>query len=320
MKQTALYPPIEPFDSGWLPVSHHHSVYYEQCGNPQGQPILFLHGGPGSNISEIHRRFFDPTHYRVVLFDQRGCGRSRPLGSIVENTTQDLVADIEKLRIELGIETWTIFGGSWGSTLALYYAIEHTSRVTGLIVRGVFFVSERELQWFYQDGASRFFPEDFERFQTEIREADRHDMIGAYNQLLNGPNMDGVEAAAVAWCQWEASASFLVQRKSHVEKFTDPAQSVPFAKIENHYFANLGFFKTPNEILSRISCLADIRLRIIQGRYDLVCPLESAWRLHRALPKSEYVVVDQSGHSAFEEAINGLLVEAADDFRIRAAG
>lgn len=315
MKRDMLYPPIKPFDSGMFQVSELHSIYFEQCGNPAGQPVLFLHGGPGSSISAMHRRFFDPQHYRVILFDQRGCGQSAPLGSIVENTTQHLVRDIEKLRQKLGIERWIVFGGSWGSTLAMYYSIRHTKRVRGLILRGVFFVCERELQWFYQDGAGRIFPEEFERFKAVVPQGEQNSMIEAYNHLLNSPDSTRVNEAAVAWCQWEAAASFLVPRKGHIDKYSDPAVSVPFAKIECHYFANLGFLKGENEILCHVDRLRGIPLHIVQGRYDLVCPMESAWRLHRALPRSKLSIVDKAGHSALDDAITGELFAAANDFR-----
>jgi proline iminopeptidase len=316
MGRSALYPRIEPFATGLLAVSNLHSIYFEQCGNPSGHPVLFLHGGPGSCIAPVHRRFFDPAHYRLVLFDQRGCGQSRPLGSIMANTTQDLVGDIEKLRISLGIERWTLFGGSWGSALALYYAIHHRDRVCGLILRGVFFVSARELHWFYQDGAGRIFPEEFERFKAVVPAGERESMIAAYNRLLNSPNSPHIETAAMAWCRWEAAASFLVPRKRHVAKFSDPAISVPYAKIESHYFANLGFFSGDNEILNRVQILRHVPICIVQGRYDLVCPMESAWLLHQALPESELVIVDEAGHSALDNPITKRLVAAANDFKL----
>ena len=315
MKRGALYPPIEPFDVGMLSVSELHGIYYDQCGNPSGRPVLFLHGGPGSSISATHRRFFDPDHYRVILFDQRGCGRSSQRGSIVENTTQHLVADIEKLRVKLSVERWVLFGGSWGSTLAMYYALQCRERVGGLILRGVFFVCARELQWFFQDGADRIFPEESERFKSVVPEGERHSIVAAYNRLLNSPSSTEVETAAVAWCQWEAATSFLVPRREHVDKFADPEVSIPFAKIECHYFANLGFFKGENEILSGAATLRGIPLRIVQGRYDLVCPMESAWLLHRALPDSKLSIVDEAGHSALEDAITAELVAAADELR-----
>lgn len=315
MKRGVLYPPIEPFDSGNLRVSQLHTIYFEQCGNPAGRPVLFLHGGPGSSISSTHRQFFDPEHYRVILFDQRGCGRSTPKGIVTENTTQLLVGDIEVLREKLGIDDWMVFGGSWGSTLAMYYALQHRRRVRGLILRGVFFVCARELTWFYQDGADRIFPEEFERFKSIVPPSERHSMISAYNRLLNSPDSLRVEEAAVAWCRWEAAASFLVPRKAHIEKYSDPSLSVPFAKIECHYFSNLGFFQGENEILSRASTLRGIPLRIVQGRYDLICPMESAWLLHQAVPKSTLRVVDKAGHSALDDAITEQLVGAANEFR-----
>jgi proline iminopeptidase len=311
-----FYPNIDPYETGFLCVSNQHKIYYEESGHPAGQPILFVHGGPGSNTSPVHRQFFDPAHYRIILFDQRGCGKSTPPGSLIDNTTQHLVADMEKLRKHLGVKRWLLFGGSWGSALSLAYAQQHPERVTGLILRGIFTVSHREVSWFYQDGASRIFPDEFEKFIEVAPTSERGDLLEAYHRLLNGTDRDVQVRAARAWCRWEAVTSFLEPREEYTKKFDDELLSLAFAKIECHYFKHNGFFATPTTLIDGVDKLRSIPARIIQGRYDLVCPMETAWILHQAWPEADFRIVPTSGHSAMEEGTVSELVKATDDFRI----
>lgn len=313
-RMRTLYPEIGPYESGFLPVSELHSLYYERSGRPQGKPAVFLHGGPGSKTSPIHRRFFDPSRYDIILFDQRGCGRSRPSACTVDNTTACLIADMERLREHLRIEQWLVFGGSWGSALALAYAQTHPHRVTGLILRGIFFVSRRELQWFYQDGASRIFPDEFEKFVEVVPEPECGDLIAAYDRLLRHENRDVRLRAARAWCRWEAVTSFLVPREDQATKFEDDASALCFASIECHYFINAGFFASDTELVANVPKIRAIPARIVQGRYDLVCPMEAAWLLHRAWPEAEFRIVPRAGHSALDDETTSELVQATDDF------
>jgi proline iminopeptidase len=309
-----LYPEIDPYESALLPVSQLHKIYYERCGRPSGQPALFLHGGPGSNTSPVHRRFFNPDHYDIVLFDQRGCGKSTPSACTIDNTTAHLIADIERLREHLGIQKWLVFGGSWGSALALAYAQAHPDKVTGLILRGIFFVTKRELRWFYQDGASRIFPDEFEQYIEIVPESQRHDLIGAYDNLLRHPDPEIQLRAARAWCRWEAAASFLIPRDSYARKFEDDRLALAFAKIECHYFMRGAFFASESELLDNIPRIRAIKARILQGRYDLVCPFETAWALHRAWPEAQFRVIPGAGHSALDDQMTSALVEATDEF------
>jgi proline iminopeptidase len=309
-----LYPDIEPFDSGMLPVDDRHTLYYEQCGNPQGKPVVLLHGGPGAGCSAKMRRFHDPAKYRIVLFDQRGSGRSTPHADLVDNTTWDLVDDIERLRDKLAIDRWQVFGGSWGSTLALAYAQTHPERVSELVLRGIFMLRRWELEWFYQQGASRLFPDAWEPYRDAIPEAERDDFIAAYHRRLTSPDEATRLAAARAWSVWEGATSFLRVDPGFVIGHEDAAFALAFARIENHYFVNGGFFETDDQLLRNVGRIADIPGVIVHGRYDVVCPIQSAWDLHRAWPKAELLVSPTSGHSAFEAENIDALVAATDRF------
>jgi proline iminopeptidase len=310
---SGLYPEIEPYDSGRLRVSGLHELYYEQIGNPEGKPAIFLHGGPGGGVEPYYRRFFDPARYRAVLFDQRGAGKSTPHASIEQNTTQDLVADIERLREHLGIERWLVFGGSWGSTLALAYAEAHPQRVTELVLRGIFLLRRQELLWFYQHGASVIFPDAWEHFLAPIPEPERGDMMQAYHRRLTSDDAQVRLEAARAWSIWEASTSRLFVDPDLIANFQADEFAEAFARIECHYFVNGGFMPE-GQLLADAGRIRQIPGVIVQGRYDVVCPMESAWDLHRAWPESELVVVPDAGHSAREPGIAAALVAATDRF------
>ncbi|MEO7148679.1 MAG: prolyl aminopeptidase [Rhodanobacteraceae bacterium] len=310
-----LYPEIEPYDAGMLPVSALHTLYYEQCGNPRGKPVVFLHGGPGAGCNPKCPRFFDPSAYRIVLFDQRGCGRSKPHAELRENTTWDLVADIERLREHLGIERWQVFGGSWGSTLALAYAETHPDKVTELVLRGIFMLRQWELQWFYQKGCDALFPDAWEAYLDAIPQNERDDLIGAYHRRLTSDDPAVRLAAAQPWSVWEASTSFLLQNEGYVAASTGDQFALAFARIENHYFVNRGFFEHDDQLLRNAYTLRDIPAVIAQGRYDVVCPLRSAWDLHRAWPRAKLEIVPDAGHSAFEPGIVDALIRATNSYR-----
>lgn len=310
-----LYPEIEPFDTGMLPVSERHTLYYEQCGNRDGKPVVFLHGGPGGGCSADHRRYFDPAVYRIVLFDQRGCGRSTPHADITENTTWDLVADIERLRTHLGIECWQLFGGSWGSTLALAYAEKHPERVTEMVLRGIFLMRRHELEWFYQLGASRLRPDAWEHYLAPIPPVERGDLISAYYRRLIHPDPAIHLPAARAWARWEAGASFLQQNRHYITAFDDPAVALAFARIEAHYFVHGGFFDCDDQLLREVERIRTIPSVIVHGRYDVICPLQNAWDLHRAWPEAKLVITPDSGHSAAEPGNRHELLNATDGFR-----
>jgi len=312
-----LFPEIEPFDTGMLAVDERHTLYYEQCGNPQGKPVVLLHGGPGAGCSAKMRRFHDPAKYRIVLFDQRGSGRSTPHADLVGNTTWDLVADTETLRTKLGIERWQVFGGSWGSTLALAYAQKHPERVTELVLRGIFMLRRWELEWFYQQGASRLFPDAWEPYVQAIPESERGDLIAAYHRRLTSPDEETRLAAARAWSVWEGATSFLRVDPAFVIGHEDAAFALAFARIENHYFVNRGFFDADDQLLRDAPRIADIPGVIVHGRYDVVCPIQNAWDLHKAWPKAELVISPTSGHSAFEAENIDALVRATDSFADR---
>jgi len=310
-----FYPPIEPYDTGMLPVSPVHTLYYEQCGNPQGLPVVFLHGGPGGGIVPDYRRFFDPAAYRIVLFEQRGSGRSTPHASLEENTTWHLVADIEKLRGHLGIETWVVFGGSWGSTLSLAYAQAHPERARALVLRGIFLCRPKEIRWFYQEGASAVFPDVWEEYLKVIPEAERGDMVSAYHRRLTSEDEAVRLEAARAWSVWEGSTSKLFLDQAMIEDFADPEFALAFARIECHYFMNNAFFDTNNYLIENVGKIRHIPAVIVQGRYDMVCPLMSAWELHRAWPEADLRVVPDAGHSATEPGTISALIEATDKFK-----
>ncbi len=309
-----LYPPIEPYRQSTLPVSDLHTLYYEEAGNLEGKPVVFLHGGPGGGIVSVYRQFFDPAKWRIILFDQRGCGQSTPHAELAENTTWALVADIERLRSHLSIPQWSVFGGSWGSTLALAYAQTHPDRCSGLILRGIFMLRPKEIQWFYQSGASNIFPDAWEGYLAPIPIEERDDLVTAYYKRLTSDDTAVREAAAKAWSIWEASTSKLIPDTDLVERFGEGSFADAFARIECHYFINGGFFDNPNQLLDGIDTIRHIPAVIVQGRYDIVCPMISAWELHRAWPESELIVINNAGHSATEAGITSALVEACDRF------
>jgi len=312
----SLYPEIEPYDTGTLEVDGRHKLYYEQCGNPEGKPVVLLHGGPGGGCSAKMRRFHDPAKYRIVLFDQRGAGRSTPHADLEDNTTWHLVEDIEKLRRKLDIERWQVFGGSWGSTLALAYAEKHPARVTELVLRGIFMLRRWELEWFYQEGASRLFPEAWEHYLAAIPEVERADLISAFHRRLTSPDEPVRLSAARAWSVWEGATSFLHVDEDFVSGHEDAAFALAFARIENHYFVNGGFFEVEDQLLRDAPRIADIPGVIVHGRYDVVCPVQNAWDLHKAWPKADLVINPGSGHSAFEPEHVHALVEATDRFPV----
>lgn len=309
-----LYPAIEPFETLALPVSDLHTIHVEQSGNPQGKPVVFVHGGPGGGCDPKHRRFFDPARYRIVLFDQRGCGRSTPHASLEQNTTWDLVDDMERIRARLGIDRWMVFGGSWGSTLGLAYAEKHPERVTELVLRGIFLLRRREIDWFYQEGTSRMFPEAWEQYLAPIPESERGDLLAAYHRRLVDPDPAVRLAAARAWSVWEGRTSCLLPNAELVDKMGGDRYATAFARIECHYFVNRGFFARDAQLLEDAHRIADIPGVIVQGRYDVVCPAESAWALHRAWPKGDLRIVADAGHSAYEPGIVHELVSATDRF------
>jgi proline iminopeptidase len=310
-----LYPAIEPFNSGYLRVSEVHEIYYEECGNPQGKPAVFVHGGPGAGCDSRARQFFDPDAYRIVLFDQRGCGRSRPHASLVDNTTWHLVADMEMLRTHLGIERWLVFGGSWGSTLGLAYAQTHPDCVSELVLRGIFMLTRFELQWFYQQGASALFPDRWENYIGAIPPAERGDLIQAFYKRLTSPNSKTQLDAARAWSIWEAATSYLHVNDENIDKWGEEEFAVAVARIECHYFVNRGFFETEDQLLRNVDHIRHIPGVIVHGRYDVVCPLRTAWALHRAWPEAQLHITPDAGHSAFEKGNTDALIRATDKFR-----
>lgn len=308
-----LYPPTEPYREEYLKVSDIHTIHYEECGTPDGLPALFVHGGPGGGIETIYRRYFDPEKYRLILVDQRGSGKSTPHAELRENTTQDLIADMERVREHTGVDRWLVFGGSWGSTLGLAYAQAHPERITGLILRGIFLCRDEEIHWFYQDGASRIFPDYWERFLTPIPPGERGDLLHAYYQRLTSDDPAVRLEAARAWSIWEGSTSKLFFDESLAERFGRDEFSLAFARIECHYFVNHAFLEE-NQLLRDIDRIRHIPGVIVQGRYDVVCPMTSAWDLHRAWPEAELHVIPDAGHSTTEPGIIDKLVEATDRF------
>lgn len=314
MSKRSLYPEIQPYDSGHLAVSPLHTLYYEQCGNPDGKPVVALHGGPGAGCSPGMRRFFDPDRYRIILFDQRGCGRSTPHAELAENTTAHLVSDIEALRRHLGIERWQVFGGSWGSTLALAYAQSHPEPVTELVLRGIFMLRRSELEWFYQGGADQIFPDAWEAYLAAIPKVEHGDLISAYYRRLTSDDAATRMAAAKAWTTWESSTSFLLQDPDHIAATQVDEFALAFARIECHYFVHGGFFDVDGQLLRDVDRIRRIPAVIVQGRYDVICPMRSAWDLHRAWPEADLVVVPDVGHSAFEAGTSSALIEATDRF------
>lgn len=310
----SLYPPLEPYRQATLPVSDLHKLYFEESGRPEGRPVVFLHGGPGGGSLPLYRQFFDPEKWRIIIFDQRGCGQSTPRAELAENTTWDLVADIEKLRSHLNIPAWTVFGGSWGSTLALAYAQTHPERCNGLILRGIFMLRPKEIRWFYQSGASYIFPDAWEGYLAPILEDERADLVSAYYRRLTSPNPTTRQVAARAWSTWEASTSKLIPDETLIQRFGNDSFADAFARIECHYFINGGFFEHENQLLNNIERIRHIPAVIVQGRYDVVCPMTSAWELHKAWPEAELIVIAEAGHSASEPGIVSALAAATDRF------
>jgi len=309
-----LYPAIEPYRSGWLRVSPLHEIYWEESGNPKGKPALFVHGGPGAGADARSRRFFDPKRYRIVVFDQRGCGRSRPHASLEDNTTWHLVADIERLRTFLGIERWLVFGGSWGSTLALAYSQAHPRRVSELVLRGIFMLRKWEIDWFYQDGAGALFPDRWENYVAAIPRRERGDLVAAYYRRLTSPNRATRVRAARAWSIWEAATSHLLMDEANIDKWGEEDFAVAVARIECHYFVNKGFLRSEDQLLRGVARIRHIPSVIVQGRYDVVCPIRTAWDLHRRWPEADFRVVPDAGHSALEPGNTHELVSATDRF------
>jgi len=312
------YPAIKPYVTHTLAMDVLHALYVEECGNPEGLPVVFMHGGPGAGCEPWHRRFFDPEVYRIVLFDQRGCGRATPHAELRDNTTPHLIADIERIRTHLGIERWLVFGGSWGSTLGLVYAETHPGRVLGLILRGIFLCSPEEIRWFYQEGASWLFPDYWEEYLRPIPEDERADLVAAYYRRLTGEDELARMGAAKAWSRWEGKTSNLLPRKEVVDYFSEPYTALSLARIECHYFMNRSFL-APDQILRDAHRLADIPGVIVHGRYDAVCPLRSAWQLHQAWPRAELRIIPDAGHSALEPGTVDALVRATVDLSKRLA-
>ncbi|MCO5071913.1 MAG: prolyl aminopeptidase [Rhizobiaceae bacterium] len=308
-----LYPEIEPFESGMLDVGDGHQVYWERCGTKGAKPAVFLHGGPGGTISPSHRRLFDPKLYDVTLFDQRGCGRSVPNASLDANTTWHLVADIERLRVLAGVDKWLVFGGSWGSTLALAYAQTHPDRVSELVVRGIYTLTKAELDWYYQFGVSEMFPDKWERFVAPIPEAERGDMMGAYRKRLIGSDRKAQVEAARAWSMWEGQTITLLPEPSTSDAFEQEDFAVAFARIENHYFVHAGWLEE-GQLLRDAYKLKGIPGVIVHGRYDMPCPAKYAWLLHKAWPDAEFHLIEGAGHAYSEPGILDRLIRATDKF------
>jgi proline iminopeptidase len=307
-----LFPEIEPYRIGYLDVSPIHRLYYEECGNPAGQPLVYLHGGPGAGISPPYRRFYDPDFYRIILFDQRGCGKSLPFASLEDNTTWDLVADMERLRVHLGIQRWLVYGGSWGSTLALSYALRHPQPIVGLVLRGIYLGRRWENQWLFQEGASYFFPEAWKKFVDPIPEEERGDLMGAYHKRLVDPDPEVQQKAAHDRAAWESAVVRLIPEKAPKE---DPQADLAISRIESHYMVNDLFFPDDNYLLENVSSIQHLPCRIVHGRYDLICPVRNAFELHERLPHAEIRIVPDAGHASLEPGISKELVQATQDFK-----
>jgi len=312
---TNAFPEIEPYRTGRLRVSDRHEIHYEEVGNPKGAPVCFVHGGPGGGVEPSHRRYFDPRHYRVILFDQRGCGRSTPYADLTDNTTWDLVGDMEKLRAHLGIDRWMMFGGSWGSTLSLLYAETHPDRVNALVLRGIFLCRKKEIDWFYQSGASKIFPDVWEHYEKVIPPAERGDYVKAYHQRLTSDDRATRLEAAKAWSTWEGATSKLIPDSKLVEIFGTDEFAEAFARIECHYFINGIWMRHDNQILEDVHRIRHLPCEIIHGRYDVVCPVQNARDLHRAWPESRLHIVPDAGHSAKEPGILAKLIAATERFK-----
>ena len=308
------YPAIEPYRTGYLDVGSGHSVYWEESGNPNGIPAVFFHGGPGSGTEASHRCYFDPNAYRIVLFDQRGCGKSKPHASLHDNTTWAIVGDIEKLRALLKIERWLVFGGSWGSTLSLAYAESHPKRVEALVLRGIFLGRKKEIDWFYQSGAHHIFTDEWEKYIDPIPESERGDLVGAYYKRLTSNDPAVRKRAASAWTAWEGANLKLLFDPAFFQQFTEDSHADAIARIECHYFINRCFFKTDRWLIENVGAIREIPSVIIHGRYDLICPFETAWELHKAWPEAEFEIITDAGHAASEAGIADALLRATDRF------
>ena len=313
-KLRELFPPIEPYHTGYLKVSKLHTIYFEESGNPQGKPLVVLHGGPGGGCEPFYRQYFNPRKWRIIMFDQRGCGKSRPHAELRENTTWDLVSDIEVLRKHLGVDRWVVFGGSWGSTLTLAYAQTHPSRCKALVTRGIFLLRRKELLWFYQEGTSYIFPDAWEHYLSPIPPRERGDMMKAYYKRLTSLDRTTRIKAARAWSVWEGTTSKLRTDPKLVERFAKGRFAEAFARIECHYFVNKGFFKHDDQLLRNAERIGRIPGVIVQGRYDVVCPMCSAWDLHKAWPRAKFLVVPDSGHSMTEPGTRSALIEETEKF------
>lgn len=309
-----MYPEIEPYSTGFLKVSDLHTMYFEEAGNPKGKPVVFLHGGPGGGLIPNYRRYFNPEKWRIILLDQRGCGQSIPFAELRENTTWDLVNDIEKLREHLSIAKWSVFGGSWGSTLALAYSITHPDVCKELFLRGIFLLRKKEIDWFYQEGCSKIFPDAWEEYEKPIPVNERHDFVQAFYKRLTSEDKKIRKEAATAWSVWEGSTSKLIPENDLVARFGEDEFADAFARIECHYFTNKGFFTEDNFLLNNIDKIRHIPTVIVQGRYDVVCPADSAWALHRAFPEAEFHLIADAGHSLSEKGITDALIKATDKF------
>ncbi|MFW6684113.1 prolyl aminopeptidase [Komagataeibacter intermedius] len=318
MSQRFPYPPIAPYDHGWLDTGEGHRIYWELCGNPDGIPVVFLHGGPGGGCSAFQRQMFDPARYRILLFDQRGCGRSTPHAGLVNNTTWHLVADIERLRIMTGTDAWMVFGGSWGSTLALAYAQAHPDRVSALVLRGIFTLRRAELLWYYQDGASWLFPDLWEQFVAPIPPGERHDLMAAYHRQLTSQDADVQMKAAIAWSVWEGRTITLLPGSDTVIQHADPRYALAFSRIENHYFVNAGWLDE-GQLIRDVDRIRHIPAVIVQGRYDVTPPMRTAWDLHRAWPEAKLHIIDTAAHAMTEPGILSALLEATDTMAGRLA-
>ncbi|MCH2534300.1 MAG: prolyl aminopeptidase [Bdellovibrionales bacterium] len=308
----SLYPKIDCYNSGNLKLDDIHTMYYEECGNPKGIPIVFIHGGPGGGVNPDCRRFFNPEKFRIILFDQRGAGKSTPHAELENNTTWHLVDDMELLREHLKIEKWHLFGGSWGSTLSLIYAIEHPEKVLSMTLRGLFMCRPEELHWFYQFGAHHIFPDQWESYKEQIPEAEREDFISAYYKRLTSQDKSTRINAAKTWSTWEGSTSKLVQDSSLLTSYSEDEFALAFARIECHYFYNQIFLKDPNHILNNLEKIKHIPCSLVHGRYDVVCPVKNAWEMHKLWPEMKLFIEPTSGHSAFEKDISAKLVELTD--------
>lgn len=317
-RQTAgrlnLFPALSAHTTGRLKVSDLHEIYYEECGNPNGLPVLMVHGGPGGGSNPVMRRFHDPEKYRIILFDQRGCGRSTPHAELKENTTWHLVDDIEKLRRHLSVERWQLFGGSWGSTLSLIYAIMHPHRVSALVLRGIFLLRQKEINWFYKNGCNALFPDQYEEFLSVLPEKERRDIVGAFYKRLTSSNQAVQVAAAKAWSQWEGSTVSIMPPQRRDKSTISSRYALAFARIECHYFYHLGFMESDNWIIENIDGIRQIPCRIVHGRYDVVTPLANAWTLHRAWPGSQLSIVKDAGHAMSEPGTIHELVSATRAF------